>query len=401
LLYDVLGARAFHQGAASDPDQVGVRARNDLTLEVELEEPTGHFLQLLSSAATFPVPRHVVEAHGESWTEVGTFVCNGPFRLEARPSDERMVLVRNPAYHGRSTGNLQRVELSLHLSRESSPALLEAYETGDLDVYHPWELPTSDMDRARQRHPGEFVSEPWLHTHYLAFNTSRPPFDDVRVRRAFVLATDRETLAGVALGGFVYPATGGFVPPGMAGHTPGIALPYDPEGARDLLAEAGYPRGRGFPPVVCVTLPATVHREHGEFLRQVWQEELGIEVEEEVVAFGAYADRLERELPDLFAWGWVADYPDPDNFLRIGFAAVQTGWRNPAYEELVEKARRLTDQRQRMRLYSKADRILVEEAAIGPLFYGRNTLLIKPWVHKFPMSARGGWFWKDVVIEPH
>ena len=97
----------------------------------------------------------------------------------------------------------------------------------------------------------------------------------------------------------------------------------------------------------------------------------------------------------------MADYPDPDNFLRVGLATLPTGWRNPAYEELVEKARRLTDQRQRMRLYSQADRILVDEAAVGPLFYARNTLMIQPWVRRFPMAARGGWFWKDVVIEPH
>jgi ABC-type oligopeptide transport system substrate-binding subunit/class 3 adenylate cyclase len=401
LLYDVVGARAFHQGKGSHPAQLGVRVLNDVTLQVDLEEPTGHFLQLLACSTTFPVPRHVVEVHGDSWTEVGKFVSNGPFRLEARPSDELMVLVRNPAYHGRSTGNLQRVELSLLLPQHTSLALLEMYAAGDLDVFHPRELPFPDLGRTRQRYAGEFVLEPWLQTHYLGFNASRPPFDDVRVRRAFVLAADRETLASVALGGFVFPATGGFVPPGMAGHSPGIALPYDPGGARKLLAEAGYPGGRRFPPVVFLTRTATADLESSEFLRQVWQDELSIEVRLETVEFGAYADRLEREPPDVFAWCWVADYPDPDNFLRVAYAMAGMRWQNPAYEGLVEKARRLTDQRQRMGLYKQADRILVEEAAVVPLFYGRNSLLIKPWVRRFPRSARGGWFWKDIIIESH
>jgi ABC-type oligopeptide transport system substrate-binding subunit len=343
----------------------------------------------------------VVEAHSESWTEMGKFVSNGPFRLEARPSDERMVLVRNPAYHGRWTGNLERVELSLLLSAESSVELLDAYEAGDLDVCYTWELLTSDMDRARQRHPGEYISEPWLHTNILAFNTSQSPFDDVRVRRAFTLVVDRETLASVNLGGFVFPATGGFVPPGMPGHSPGIALPYDPDRARDLLAEAGYPGGRNFPPVDYLTPPATLHQEHSECLRQGWQEELGVEVRLKEVEWDVFADRLDREPPHLYGWGWVADYPDPDSFLRVGLAMMQRWWRNPAYEGLVEKARRLTDQRQRMSLYSQADRILAEEASLVPIFYNRNTLLIKAWVRRFPMSARGGWFWKDVVIEPH
>jgi oligopeptide transport system substrate-binding protein len=401
LLYDILGARAFHQGEASHPDRLGIRVLNDLTLEVELEEPTGHFLQLMACSATFPVPRHVVEVHGEAWTEVGKFVSNGPFRLKARHSDEGMVLVRNPAYHGRSLGNVQRVQLTLRLSRDTALTLLEAYEAGDLDVYYPWELASPDMDRARQRHAGEFVLEPWLHTIYLAFNTSQPPFDDIRVRRALALGIDRETLASVALGGFVVPATGGFVPPGMAGHSPGIALPYDPQGARELLAEAGYPGGRRFPPIVCLTLPATVPQEHAAYLRQAWLEELSVQVTEETAEWDTYADRLDRDPPHLYAWGWVADYPDPDNYLRVGLATVRTGWQNPTYEGLVETARKLTDQGQRVRLYSQADQILVEEAAVVPLLYCRNSLLIKPWIRRFPMSPCGRCFWKDVVIEPH
>ena len=110
---------------------------------------------------------------------------------------------------------------------------------------------------------------------------------------------------------------------------------------------------------------------------------------------------MQRDPPDLHALGWVADYPDPDNFLRVGFATIPTGWRNEEYANLVEKARRLTDQRQRMSLYCQADRILVEEAPVVPLFYNRVALLIKPWVRKFPLSTRGGWRWKDVVIDPH
>jgi oligopeptide transport system substrate-binding protein len=145
-----------------------------------------------------------------------------------------------------------------------------------------------------------------------------------------------------------------------------------------------------------------VQKERGEYLRQAWQAELGVQVREEVIEFGTTAVRQDRELPDLFFWGWVADYPDPDNYLRVALASMPTkAWRNPTYEQLVEKARRLTDQRQRMRLYGQADRILVEEAAIGPLFYPRNSFLIKPWVRRFPMSVRGGWFWKDVIIDAH
>jgi len=247
LLYDVQGARAYHQGDAPDPDRVGVRALDDVTLAVKLEGPTSYFLHVLALPTAFPVPRHVVQAHGAAWTELDHIVTNGPFRLAAWERGESMLLERNPTYHGRFTGNLQQVKLSFFLV--GSVRLLQMYEEDGLETIFFGDLSRADWDRARQRHAGEYVSAPWLATFYIGFDVTRPPFDDPRVRRAFTLATDRERLADVAMRGYVSPATGGFVPPGMPGHSPGTGLPYDPEGARHLLAEAGYPGGLGFPVV--------------------------------------------------------------------------------------------------------------------------------------------------------
>jgi tetratricopeptide (TPR) repeat protein len=217
LLYDVAGARPFHQGEAGW-EGVGVRAVDEATLVVELEGPTGYFLQLLANSATYALPQHAVEAHGESWTEVGNIVTNGPFRLEAWQRGESLLLVRNADYRGRFTGNVQRVELTL-LPLGEWPAVLEKYEAGDLDVIlRHWHIPPPERDRIRRRHAGEYVSVPALHTGYVGFDVSRPPFDDVRVRRAFALAIDKETLADVVNRGYWSPATGGFVPPAMPGH---------------------------------------------------------------------------------------------------------------------------------------------------------------------------------------
>jgi ABC-type oligopeptide transport system substrate-binding subunit/class 3 adenylate cyclase len=403
LLYDVKGARAFHQGACPEPAKreagrgdMGVRALDEVTLAVELEEPTGYFLQLLAYTATYPVPRHMVEAHGEAWTEPKNIVTNGPFRLEAWQRGESMVLGRNPEYHGRFTGNLQRVELSL-LTDPS--ARLEMYETDRLDVLNLADLPPSERDRARQRHAGEYVSVPWLLTDYMGFDVSRPPFSDLRVRRAFLLATDRERLADAVLGGYVSPGTGGFVSPGMPGYSAGIGLPYDPEQARQILAEAGYPGGRSFPTVD--SLVPHGRESLSEYLQAQWREDLGVETAWEIMEWAMLFDRLSQEPPHIFLTGWIADYPDPDNFLRVGLSSVRTGWRNEAYDRLVEQARQVMDQEERMKLYQQADRILVEEAAIAPLVYGRSHLLVKPWVSKHFTSAIGAWFWKDVIIEPH
>jgi ABC-type oligopeptide transport system substrate-binding subunit/class 3 adenylate cyclase len=395
LLYDIKGAPAFHQAKAGRGD-VGVRAVDELTLVVELEEPTGHFLSLLAHRATYPVPRHAVEAHGEAWTDVGNIVTNGPFRLEAWQRGRSMVMERNPAYHGRFEGNVQRVELSLFSSKEW-PTVLAKYEADGLDVLDLLDLPPLDRDRARRRYAGEHLSAPLLSTLYVVFNVSRPPFDDARVRRAFALAIDKEWLADAVWTSYYTPATGGFVPVGMPGHSKGIGLPNDPEQARRLLAEAGYPGGRGFP-----TLDAlmALHRV-GEYLQAQWRENLGVDVAWDTMEVGAFLDRLEEDPPHLLLFAWGADYPDPDNFLRVCPARSRARWRNEAYERLVEEAWHITDQEERLPMYQQADRILVKESAIMPLLYQRLHLLVKPWVSKYPTSAIRAQFWKDVIIEPH
>jgi ABC-type transport system substrate-binding protein/class 3 adenylate cyclase len=252
LLYDLKGARVYHEGLVSNPDAVGVRALDDFTLSVELEGPTGYLFHLLACTATCPVPRHVVETYGNDWAAPERIVTNGPFTLSSWRRGNSMVLSRNPCYHARFSGNLRQVELTLFPAGEwLTPQ--EMYEADRLDVFWLDFRDPEDMERILHRHSGEYVSPRLAATTYLVFDATSPPFDDPRVRQAFAYAVDREALADVTLGSFVSPAMGGCVPPGMPGHTPGVALPYDPERARELLAEAGYPEGRGFPLVDFVT----------------------------------------------------------------------------------------------------------------------------------------------------
>jgi len=399
LLYDVKGARAYHQGEDADPERIGVRALDEITLAVELEGPTSYFPHLLTLTTTFPVPRHVVRAHGAAWTELGNIVTNGPFRLSAWERGESMLLERYPVYHGRFTGNLLGVELSFTSGKPAR--LLQTYEDNSLETILFDFLPPAEWDHARQRYAGEYVSGPQPCTYYIGFDVNRPPFDDGRVRRAFTLATDSETLADVTLGGYAFPATGGFVPPGMPGHSPGIGRPYDPEGARHLLAEAGYPGGRGFPILDALTMDRPDAVLTIEYLQAQWLENLGIEITWKKIELGRFFDRLSGERPHMWLMGWVADYPDPDNFLRVSTWRVRTGWQNKAYDGLIEDARRVMDQGERMRMYGQADRILIEAAPILLFCYGRFDMLVKPWVSKYPTSPMKTWFWKDVIIEPH
>jgi ABC-type oligopeptide transport system substrate-binding subunit/DNA-binding SARP family transcriptional activator len=395
-LFDIKGARACHQGQKSGPDQVGVRALDPMTLLVELEGPTGYFPQLLTQPALFPVPRHAVEAYGEAWTEMEHLVTNGPFILALWQPGHSMLLTRNPEYRGQFSGNVEEIALTLNVLEPAHG--LARYEADSLDiVYLP---PTPEASYMRQRHAAEYFSAPTLNTQCIAFDLRRPPFDDRRVRRAFAMAIDKEELASVILGGHSFPATGGYIPAGMPGHSPEIGLPYEPEQARELLAEAGYPAGRNFPPVECLTRGFSGEFE-SDYLRSQWRQNLGIDIQWQTADWARLLERLDRDPPHLFRIGWVADYPDPDSPLRMSSHRRWAGWRNETYTELIETARRITNQAQRMKLYQQADRILVEEAALIPILYSRHHLLVKPWVHKFSLSALNCPFWKDVIIEPH
>jgi len=402
ILLDVTGARALQTGEARELDSLGVRALDPLTLEVELEEPVGYFLHLLTSEATSPVPRHVVEAHDASWAEPGSIVTNGPFLLADWHRGQRMRLVRNPQYHDRFSGNLDEVVL-LFLPAVRS-AELEMYESGDLDVATLHDPPIVDL--ARWRHPAEYVSFPMLSTLHVGFDVSRPPFDDPRVRRAFVLAVDREQMADVHLGGHVFPATGGLVPPGMPGHSPGIGLPYNPDRARQLLDAAGFPGGRSFPTVEALAPGLRVEeRVESRQLQAYWRDNLGLEIKWQPLEVKSFLHRLNRlngEPPHLYLVAYMAEYPDPDDFLEPAAFRRRNRWQNDAYDRLVEEARHETEPGRRIKLHQQADAILVEEAPIMPVYYDRGHMLVKPWVTRFPTSSLR-WYghWNDVIIEPH
>jgi oligopeptide transport system substrate-binding protein len=258
----------------------------------------------------------------------------------------------------------------------------------------------SEFSRGRYQYPEDFRSGPFLMTFYLSFDTSRPPFDDARVRRAFAMGTDREQLINYVYEGRIFPATGGFLPPGMLGHAENIALPYDPSQASRLLKEAGYPEGKGFPEVEFLGTVGPYSVKFEETIKSQWGRNLGIKCKWQKLPWGEYLERLEQQTPHL--WGLIgefAEYPDPEAFGSI--ISQRTGWANDEYEELVNLARDTQDHEQRLRLYQQAERIVVEQVPVLPFAYSRFNALIKPWVRRFPLSPTRGWFWKEVVIEDH
>jgi oligopeptide transport system substrate-binding protein len=388
-LLHLRGAKDFYNG---DPSALGVHAVDPLTLSVQLEHPASYFLYLLTLPGFFPVPMQSVETHGSAWSELGRLITNGPFFIESYDTNHGMTLRRNPNYRGQFSGNLERVHICwVEEFREQ----LRAYETGKLDILGISMFPPKEIVVARQRFAGEYISKASLTTFFIGFDTRRPPFDDVRVRRAFAMAVDREFAANINGMGLALPATGGFIPPGMPGHLPGLALPFQPEAARRLLAEAGYPGGRGFPSIQSC-FPK------GNFVKALfdepWRKNLGVDIPLEQFEIKDFLIRRLNDPPHLFGIGWGADYPDPENFLHGNTFLIQTGWKNSEYSDLIEQARLMTNQETRLQSYARAEHILVDEAPILPLLYGRQHWLIKPAVKKFPIAAMGNVQLKDIII---
>jgi oligopeptide transport system substrate-binding protein len=389
LLYDIKNARAYNEGKISASDKVGVRAIDKLTLEVTLQSAASYFLHVLTTF--YPVPGHVVEACGDTWTDLENIVTNGAFTLESYEPGESMSLVKDPTYHRGFSGNLERVEVNLSESQYSAEEL-ELYEKDCVDIAFLSERTI----HARHKYAEEHVSMPMQSVYFVGFDTSRPPFADVRVRRAFTMAVDRERLANEVFEGLPDPVTGGFVPPSIPGHSPGIGLPYDPAQARQLLAEAGYPEGQGLILDELVWIDAG--RSMPENVKSQWTGNLNVEVTVEIMDWESVLDTSRSR--NVFFGGWGADYPDPDSFLRVGVRNLLPRWQNDQFDLLLEKAQRTLDQSERMRFYQEADKILVEEAVVIPTAYPHQLYLVKPWA-KTPVGKITDWDFKDVILEPH
>ena len=399
-LYDILGAKDFHQGRAADSDRVGITALDLYTLLVELEEPCSYFPYILGEPISFAVPRHVVEREGNAWTEPGRIVTNGAFQLECgdRPSGKTIHFTRNPYYFGSFKGNIEHVTLVFH---QNELDMYQSFVAGELDVVEFLIPPFQQDELNHYREVGQLhvTNLPFVDAIY--FVTDRPPFDNPDLRRAFVLATDREKLTREIEN--QVPATGGYIPPGLPGHSPEIGLPYDPQEARRILATAGYPQGGGFPSVSL--LLNLVGLEKGDnlvfaCLQEMWKRNLGVTIQK---CWGDSAT-VEFEVRGdchFFFIGALADYPDPASFLQTNFMLDSSHWQNPIFEALIEEGRRTLDQGQRLDLYHQADRILIDEAVVLPLFYGHIYELRQPWVHKLAGSSIYSPQWKDITLMPH
>ncbi|HSR34589.1 MAG TPA: ABC transporter substrate-binding protein, partial [Anaerolineae bacterium] len=375
-------------------DISGIRACDAQTLEVRLNTPVAYFIYLAAMPQFWPLPRAAVERYGSEWWKPGHIVSNGSFEL-VEFDQTHSLLKRNTKYFGDFAGNLDQVKWSL---AEGAGAAAREYVSGKADCVPglpPEDVP-SDVGVNETAMPRQ------LYVDGLILIPHQPPLDDVRVRRAIVHALDREKCIRAFGSGHSW-ARGGIVPPGLAGHSPELGLPFDPERARQLLAEAGYRRGD---PRLHLTLYhyRRFRKIIGE-LRSQMLEHLGIQINP-VEAFFMPEEWMRTDF-NLALIAWSVDYPDPDDFLRQSrfYRMVEArGWRHPRLEGILKEAARTVDRRRRLAMYREADRILVnDEVVAAPFSYAdmRAINLLKPWLKGVQFDASARFSWRDVVVEPH
>jgi ABC-type oligopeptide transport system substrate-binding subunit/class 3 adenylate cyclase len=373
----------------ADADRIGVRALDDRTLEFRLVAPAPYFLSVMNRPDGGPQPRHAIEAEGDAW--VDREVISGAFRIVDR-GDEHLELERRPDANAARPGNVQRVRYLRTPIRDA----IAPYERDELDLvtvrYTP-RLVDVVPDAVADTHAGAAA---W--SGYIAFDHAHPVVGDRSVRAALAHAVDREALRSVAPINLAV-ATGGIVPPALQGHTPDIALRFDPDAARELLASVERPR----------ELALGCFDDDRAFLEPViegWRDVLGISIEVRTWSLADLATMPPpRQIAPIYFTGWLPGYADPEYFLRLLFQSDsrtnEGGFAYPPFDELIERARQERSDRGRLHLFHEADRMaVVDRVAVIPLVYGRSLAMVKPWIHGWWEFGKSSSSFADLHVDP-
>ncbi|EGO62802.1 peptide ABC transporter substrate-binding protein [Acetonema longum] len=401
-MYYLKNGEAYNNKLAS-ADTVGVRAVDDYTLEVILERPTPYFLSLAAFHTYYPVHRKIVSTD-ERWSaSPKTLVGNGPFILKEWVHNNKMELAPNPQYWDAANVKMDKLELLL---LDNASTVVSMFERDQLDMGET--MPASEVPRLL-REKKAFLY-PQLGTDYYSFNVNQAPFDNPKVRKAFQLAVDRDALTVKALQGGQQAAYG-LVPPGLSDAKPdqdfrqvGGALlkDHDVETARRLLAEAGYPEGKGLPPVTLLYNTSESHKLVAEAVQEMWKKNLGVQVQLTNQEWKVYVSNLEQYDFQVARDNWLGDYADPITFLELfetGNGNNVPGYSNRAYDRLIQIVRTSNDQSVRMQTMHDAEKILMDDAVLLPLYFHSSPLLVKDKVKGYIRTVFGTVYLKGAYLQ--
>ncbi|MBI2980313.1 MAG: peptide ABC transporter substrate-binding protein [Chloroflexi bacterium] len=394
-LGDIVGVRDVLAGKSKEIR--GVRVTADYTIEVTIDAPKSYFLSKLTYPTAFVVDRANVASGGEWWRSPnGT----GAFKLKEWRESDSLVLERNELYYG----NMAKVSSVVFHLLAGVP--MNMYETGQIDVAS---VGIDYIDKVADK-AGPFFRDlvivPELSFFYIGFNATKPPFDDANIRRAFSQAIDKDKLVSLIFRDMMQRADG-ILPPGMPGFNKGLSgLSYDVSKAKQLIKESRYGDVSKLPPITITTsgYGGLVSNELEAMVYQ-WRQNLGVEVKVRQLEPQRFIYSLKEEKDEMFDMGWIADYPHPQDFLDILFRSGADnnygGYGNPEVDALLEKANVELNTERSLSLYQQAEQRLVEDAAALPLSFGKNYVLVKPYVEGYRVTPMGFALLNEVSVKPH
>ncbi len=399
MLFPLRGARSFNRGE-SGWEHVGVRTPDDRTLVLELEAPEPQLLRRLLHFTWFPLPAHHVEKMGgmldrrSLWSRVANWVGNGAYVPQEHRLNDFMSVAPNPRYWRAREVRNRGIRFLPVVNGYTETRM---YFGGKLHISN--NVPPEMLDYARTRAPQEFCRDAYYCTIFYRLNTTRAPLNDARVRRALFLAVDREALVQRVVRGAGKVAYG-FTPPtadyasAADVNVQNMSQPQRERLARDLLAQAGFPEGRGFPTMQIMTTSRDVQRVMAESIQAMWVRVLGVPVEIRACEWTAYKAALQNGEYDISSCSWSGDFLDPATFVELwqtGAGNNCTGWGSPVCDEQLEAARRAADPQRRLACLAAAEREMLRACPVIPLYWSERTYMKSPCV--------GGWF--PLLLDNH
>ena len=398
-LGDIVGVKEVIESGGSLTEVSGLKAIDDNTLEITIDEPKTYFLAKLTYPTAFVLSQDYIEKQGEDWIDnpVGT----GPFILSEYQIGQTLKLKKNENYWA------EKAKVDGIIMNLAGGVSMAMYENDEIDITG---VGLADLERVKD--PNDSLSKdlvnvpPQFSLNYIGFNVNMPPFDDVNFRKALSYAVDKEIIAEKIYSGLTKPSYS-IIPPGFPGYSPSIkGIEFNEELAKEYLAKSKYsdPSTR---PRIIVTIPGTGGSPglDTEVISDMWKETLGIEVEIQQVEWATYLQDMNRKRLQLWAGsGWQADYADPQDFIDVLFYSksdVNHGnYSNPEVDKLILEARTEVDNNRRFLLYNQAEQMIVDEAAIFPLWFDTDGYaLVKPWVKGYEFTPIIVPKFKDVEIK--
>lgn len=404
MLYPIVNSEAYSKREITDFGKVGVKALDDLTLQVTLNEPTPYFLQLMDHYSTFAVHPETLLKHGKMtdrytpWTRVGNMVSNGPFTLEEWSLNRRIIVEKSDHYWDRDNVSLNGVYFYPTENLVSEERMFRAEQ-----LHFTQTVPLDKIPAYRERENSPYVQAPYLGTYYYLINTDRPPVDDARVRKALSFALDRDKLTNTVLQNTAIPAYS-ITPPNTLGYYPPKLFEYDIEEARRLLAEAGYPNGEGWPGLEIVYNTQEAHRKVAVAIQQMWKEALNIDITISNQEWKVYLNTISQRQFQVARRGWIGDYVDANNFLDLFLTDGgnnNTGYSDPVFDDIIlNRAPKAKSREERYQLFYEAETMLLEEMPFIPIYTYTSKHLVHPSVEGIYPNLMDSLNLKYVKLDP-